>query len=358
MRTAGRTHVLGLAIASIALIAAADVRATAQRTFVASTGVDNSACSLAAPCRSFGAAIAQTNDRGEVIVLDSAGYGKVTIAKSVTITAPSGVYAGITVLTAEDGVTVNAPGAVVVLRGLTINGVGGNSGIRFIQGAELRVERCDISSMMSAAIDAALDGGATVYISDSSAVQSQKGISLHGAGHASLARVRANGNSFSGIDVIGVLDVALRDVELERNSSGVVIGGGTTGLTATLSRGLIDEHCGGAISASSSTATVSVLVSDTGISRNGCGSGNAVRSTAGGSGVTRLSLVRTGFVGNGGALSTLGGGAVAYIDNDLFTANAVTGFSIDAAGGPIYTRLNNTVQGTSISANVLPYSPR
>jgi hypothetical protein len=53
------------------LIVMPDAGATAQRTFVASTGLETNACSLTQPCRSFGRAITQTNDGGEIIVLDT-----------------------------------------------------------------------------------------------------------------------------------------------------------------------------------------------------------------------------------------------------------------------------------------------
>jgi hypothetical protein len=79
----------------------------AQRTFVASYGSDANPCSLTAPCRGFAAAVAQTSTDGEVIVLDSAGYGTVTIAQSVSIIAPPGVYAGISVFSG-DGITVGS----------------------------------------------------------------------------------------------------------------------------------------------------------------------------------------------------------------------------------------------------------
>jgi hypothetical protein len=45
--------------------------AAAQRTFVAVTGNDANPCAVAAPCRSFPAAIAATAAGGEVIVLES-----------------------------------------------------------------------------------------------------------------------------------------------------------------------------------------------------------------------------------------------------------------------------------------------
>jgi hypothetical protein len=63
-----------------------------------------------------------TAANGEIVVLDSGGYGRVTIDKSVSIVAPPGIYAGISVFAGQDGVTIFTPGITVVLRGLTING--------------------------------------------------------------------------------------------------------------------------------------------------------------------------------------------------------------------------------------------
>jgi hypothetical protein len=79
---------------------------TAQRTFVASYGLDTNPCSLVAPCRSFGEAIKHTSSGGEVIVLDTAGYGSVVITKPVSIIAPPGIYAGLSVA-AGTGIVVN-----------------------------------------------------------------------------------------------------------------------------------------------------------------------------------------------------------------------------------------------------------
>ncbi len=79
-------------------------------------------------------------------MLDSAGYGPVTITKSVSLIAPAGIYAGITVFSG-DGITVNAPGATVVLRGLSINGQGGSNGVNVLGAARVRIENCVISGM-------------------------------------------------------------------------------------------------------------------------------------------------------------------------------------------------------------------
>jgi hypothetical protein len=118
----------------------------AQRTFVASNGSDADPCSITAPCRKFAVAISKPTDGGEVIVQDSAGYGPVTITKSISIIAPAGVYAGVTV-SSGDGITINAPGAIVVLRGLSINGQGGANGILAQAASRVRVESCVVSNM-------------------------------------------------------------------------------------------------------------------------------------------------------------------------------------------------------------------
>ena len=80
-------------------------------------------------------------------MLDSGGYGRVTIDKSVAITAPAGVYAGISVFAGTNGVDVDGAGIGVALRGLTINGQGGDTGIVFTQGTRLYIEQCTISNM-------------------------------------------------------------------------------------------------------------------------------------------------------------------------------------------------------------------
>ena len=73
-------------------------------------------------------------------MLDSAGYGPVTVSQAVSIIAPAGVYAGISVF-AGAGVTVNAGAGVVTLRGLTINSLGGNIGVDYVSGARLYLDR-------------------------------------------------------------------------------------------------------------------------------------------------------------------------------------------------------------------------
>src|SRR5215475_8931779 len=109
----------------VATLASTDAYALANRTFVSGSGSDANPCSLSAPCRSFAGALAQTNAGGEIAVLDTAGYGAVTITQSVSIVNEEGVEAGVTV-TSGDGITISAgSGDVVNLRGLTLVGATG-----------------------------------------------------------------------------------------------------------------------------------------------------------------------------------------------------------------------------------------
>src|SRR5438876_4188543 len=101
----------------------------AQRTFVASSGNDANPCTHDLPCRSFNAAIAATTAGGEVVALDSAGYGPATVTASITVAAAPGAHAAITVFSGT-GITVNAGNTDRVgLRNLYINGLGGATGI-------------------------------------------------------------------------------------------------------------------------------------------------------------------------------------------------------------------------------------
>src|SRR5258705_6919811 len=90
-----------------------------QRVFVSSTGNDaNTAggCVFANPCRGFTAAMSVVDPGGEVVAIDAAGYGVVTITKSVTILANPGFYARITA-SSGGGVTLPTAGANLILRG-------------------------------------------------------------------------------------------------------------------------------------------------------------------------------------------------------------------------------------------------
>ena len=187
----------------------------AQRTFVASTGNDANPCNLTLPCRSFGAALAQASPAGEVIVLDSAGYGSVVIAQSASIIAPPGVYAGVTV-TGNIGVAIDAPGAEVVLRGLSINGQGGNTGILMLHGAKLTVEDCEISNLADIGIGA--DEG-NLIVRNTVVRNAATGVGIVNGAHTTmLDSVRVDNCTNYGILVFG-RNVTITNSVLTNNST-------------------------------------------------------------------------------------------------------------------------------------------
>ena len=135
---------MSAALASAALTVSVAACA-ASTTYVATYGSDANSCSVAQPCRSFSGALTQASDGGQIVVLDSGGYGPVQIDKSVSIVAPEGVYAGISVFTGA-GVTITVP-AEVRLVGLNIVGFGslGESGVHVAAGGPVSIERSTIS---------------------------------------------------------------------------------------------------------------------------------------------------------------------------------------------------------------------
>jgi hypothetical protein len=123
-----------------ALIVSGAAGAAGQRSFVSTSAVDDPTCSLATPCRSFVAAISATDPGGEVIVLNSGGYGPVTITQSVSIIAPPGVYAGISVSSGIGIALATAASDTVRISGLTITNIGsGTSGISQVAAGSLYV---------------------------------------------------------------------------------------------------------------------------------------------------------------------------------------------------------------------------
>jgi hypothetical protein len=185
----------------------------AQRAFVASFGVDggNLVCALATPCRSFQVAINNVDPGGEVVVLDSAGYGAMTIGKSVAVIVPTGLHAGLTIF-AGVGVTIAASGKVVTLRGLYLNGLGGTGGIDISGAAEVHVENCVVAGF------------------------AQNGIYLHASGTRMWVLdtiVRENGNTGILIDNQGLAQRATVVVDRARlEANGVGFGGSDGGLHA------------------------------------------------------------------------------------------------------------------------------
>ncbi|MEO8674016.1 MAG: right-handed parallel beta-helix repeat-containing protein [Casimicrobiaceae bacterium] len=198
--------------------------AAAPRTFVASYGSDANPCTITSPCRGFAAALAVTSQAGEIIVLDSAGYGPLTINKGVTITAPAGVYAGITAAFGQDAVIVNAPNDYVVLRGLDIRGAGsGVNGINFVAGLGLTVENCAVSYMGYTGIVVSAIDSRVAILGTQLRLNGQYGVAVNVGSTVTIARSAFVQNNAMGINVTngsGLSPVNLSVVDSVLTSNG------------------------------------------------------------------------------------------------------------------------------------------
>jgi Right handed beta helix region len=295
--------VASIACAALSCVATAAIGAAIQRTFVASNGADANPCTIAQPCRSFGAAIGKTVPGGEVIALDSAAYGIVTIAQSVSIVAPPGVYAGISVPAGQTGVAVNGAGIIVALRGLTINGIGaGSLGVRFLQGARLRIENCVLAKLASTAIGHHANA-AEMIVADTT--------------------VRDNDGAGIVLDVDATM--LLDGVRVEHNAGdGVVVLSGPVGAKATIRNSVLayNDQAGVAAFMASGTATTRVVVENSMLSQNG-GDG--------------------AFVGGTGDGQVLG-----VLSRNVIERNALSGisaFNLDAGGVSSVDAFGNTFSG-------------
>jgi hypothetical protein len=234
-----------VAVSAAAALLGADAASAATRLFVKSTGSDAGACTLAAPCRSLDHAVAVVDAGGEVVVLDSAGYGGgFTISQSVTVSAPPGVHALVTVTGALGIVVAAGPADTVTLQGLTLRGPGAGSqgvGIRLqSNGTRLRVDRCELSGFDSAGIQI-LGSGGVASVLDTVVRDSNTGLEIDGSGRVGVERSRfennrssaliawggriavqdtvATGHGFSGFIAAGSAQVNLRRVEASNNGS-------------------------------------------------------------------------------------------------------------------------------------------
>ncbi len=279
-------------------LSAAFSASAVQRTFVSISGSDANTvtnCGNATPCRGFTAALTVTDSGGEIIVQSSGGYGPVTIDKSVSIIAREGIYAGISVFSGN-GITIATAGVKVVLRGLSVNRLGGSgSGISMTAGDSLVVQHCVISNFSSSnglyvsgavtvrLLDSLLQGnnvgaffvnGPSVLVSGSRFIDNaDSGLSVFALGSGvttklEVNRSEASGNGSAGINgwtgSSGRWELNVKDSVASRNGHGIYArsNGGTTlaSVTGSLisgntSTGLTAEGSGTRLVATANTVT-------------------------------------------------------------------------------------------------------
>ena len=176
MRTAIPLTVLVTGLACSLFTASAQARA---RVFVASYGSDSNPCTFGSPYKTFQQAVNVVDVGGEVTAIDSAGFGPINITRSVTITSPAGVEAGIAAPalgTAAITINTTSSNQTITLSGLTLDGanVSNSTGISFsgLRGS-LSVRDSVIRNFTLDGIDFSPAGGG--YLSVSNTVVSDNG---------------------------------------------------------------------------------------------------------------------------------------------------------------------------------------
>jgi hypothetical protein len=300
------------------LLAAGPLFAQATRTWISGVGDDVNPCSRTAPCKTFQGAISKTIAGGTIDVLDPAGYGSVTITKSITLEAVGDVAS--ILVAGTNGITINGasnPQLIVVLRGLTLDGgpPGSNSlaGVRFVSGGQLIVEHCDIGNFTGGdpngfGIDFVPSTAATLIVRDTTihdnglAGASNGGIRVqpNGSGSATVAldNVRIVNNAGFGLQVQGPAKLVLRDSLISMNTgSGIVAVGGSASVNLNLDRLTIGNN---AIGVSAQGTKASINLSDSTITGNVQG----LQATGGGTIVSFGNNRNVGNTINGSPTST------------------------------------------------------
>jgi parallel beta helix pectate lyase-like protein len=270
----------GLAAAALAHSSEAAPAAQIQRTFVSTSGNDANPCTRTDPCRGFAAAIANTLEGGEVIALDSGGFGPFTIDRSVTVAGAPGVHAAITAFSGT-GVEI-AAGLFdeVALRNLNVTGIGADTGVLFTTGSVLRVENVTVTGFAQFGL-ATAPAANSLYVAHSSFRRNGVGVSANALLVAEIDETRADDNVTAGYQFIGSLGtvrraaatsnpvgfdvtngstIVITDSVADRNSSGVHVLGAEVDLTGiTLAHnstvGLITADAGALARIGGSTVT-------------------------------------------------------------------------------------------------------
>ena len=176
MKTLRRLRCLRFTAELLLLVSLAPVAVHAQaptKVFVASYGNDANDGSRGSPKRNFQAAHSAVANGGQIVVLDTAGYGQLNITKSLAVTVPPGVNGFVSVTGTSNAIQISAAAdAVVSLRGLIIEGGGSRTsatgtfgfGIYVLAVGRLTVEDCTIRNFLDALPFLPSNTGATLTV--------------------------------------------------------------------------------------------------------------------------------------------------------------------------------------------------
>ncbi len=309
-----------LAAALLALMWIAPAQAQATRTWISGVGDDANPCSRTAPCKTFPGAISKTAAGGEIDCLDPAGYGGVTVVKSITLDCGGGVggQVGSILVSGTPGITVNGAGVVVQVRNMTINGVSGlgTKCINFVQGASLYVEHVAMFGFGSGTVPC-IDfeptvAGAKIFLRDVEIqANTGQGILIKPVGGVATTglfdAMMMIGNGSSALTVNDGATISLRNSTISGNTKGIVVA--TSGIAATVNlyQSIVATNSVSGIATTGTAAlpnSSTVTLFNSGIYNNGTGAGTGLSA---GANTAIISFTNNAFganAGNAGAASS------------------------------------------------------
>jgi hypothetical protein len=254
MKIALETRKLALSLAALAAILLPTLySAPAQanfRAWVSHNGSDANPCTVGSPCATFTHALSVDTDPGEVSCLDSGNFDVVTVTTSVVIDCRGTLAITLTndlSVACGAGITINALGKVVTLRGLELVGPAGfcpgTSGILIQAAAAVYIEDCVIENWAQKGILDARTTGLTKLAIKNTIVRNN--------GSAGIVAAAAPKNS-----------VVLENVQSFGNAYGIAV---ATGNNVVISRSVMSEN---SIAGIEADPGAEVYVENTKISHN------------------------------------------------------------------------------------------
>jgi len=223
-------HRIARVALALSILTAGSAFAQNLRSAVASTGLDTNPCTVASPCRSFTTALANTNTGGEVIALDSAGYGPFQVQGDMTVSGAPGVHAAVTASSGGNAIGVTALLAHIVIRNLVLISNGGNFGISQTGGGDTYYDHLVVRGFSGGIV--IMNGTATV---DHCTVVNSFANGILASSSGSRVRVTVTdsvlqGNGSSGVSATGPADLAAVRCTLSGNNTGANADASGTGI--------------------------------------------------------------------------------------------------------------------------------
>jgi hypothetical protein len=229
-------------------------------------GDDANPCSRTAPCKTFAGAISKTAAGGEIDALDPGGYGQVTITKAITLDG-RGTFASILAAAGSAIAVIAGANDVVVLRGLSLNGLGSSNttGVKLTSGKALHIEDCTITSFTGPGVD--FEPGSTtsqLFLKNSVISQNTPGNVLVTAGNAVIEESELLNGGY-GLNATGSSQVSVHDSTFSGHSGAAIWAQGSAQIN--VEHGLVSNNAVG-VQGDSTVRISEVMVSNntTGVS--------------------------------------------------------------------------------------------